>query len=146
MSLGLAFFAIVIAPMVANAPEGLYQLLQQLNGIFFIPMATVIIAAFFFPKVSATGAKAGLAFGLAFYVIVNFIMRADLHFVHIWGIEFVLNVVFMHAVSLIYKRKNPYVIADVDAVDLSPWKYTKISSIILIMITILIYILLGSVG
>jgi len=146
VSLALALFAIIIAPMVANAPEGLYQLLQQLNGIFFIPMATVIIAAFFFPKVSATGAKAGLIFGLAFYVIVNFIMKADIHFVHIWGIEFVLNVIFMHAVSMVFKRNNPYEITDVGAVNLEPWKYTKISSIILITITILIYILLGSVG
>ena len=32
-----AFFAIITAPLVANAPDGLYQLLQQLNGIFFIP-------------------------------------------------------------------------------------------------------------
>ena len=31
----LAVFSILIAPMVANAPDGLYQLLQQLNGIFF---------------------------------------------------------------------------------------------------------------
>ena len=53
VSLVLAVFAITVAPFVASAPEGLYQLLQQLNGIFFIPMATVILAAFFFPKVSA---------------------------------------------------------------------------------------------
>ena len=32
----LAFFAIISAPLVAGAPDGLYQLLQQLNGIFFI--------------------------------------------------------------------------------------------------------------
>ena len=32
----LAVFAILSAPLVAGAPEGLYQLLQQLNGIFFI--------------------------------------------------------------------------------------------------------------
>ena len=30
-----------------SAPEGLYQLLQQLNGIFFIPLASVILAGFF---------------------------------------------------------------------------------------------------
>ena len=46
----LAVFAIGIAPFVANAPDGLYQLLQQLNGIFFIPMATVILAGFLLKK------------------------------------------------------------------------------------------------
>ena len=38
-------FAIAVA-LVANAPDGLYQLLQQLNGIFFIPIASIIIAGF----------------------------------------------------------------------------------------------------
>lgn len=146
ISLGLALFAIIIAPMVANAPAGLYQLLQQLNGIFFIPMATVIIAGFFFPRVSAVGAKAGLIFGLLFYVIVDHVIKVDMHFIHIWGIEFVLNVIFMHAISFVYKRENLYEIQDVGAVNLVPWKYTKVCSTVLIVVTVLIYILLGSVG
>lgn len=145
-SLILAIFAIGVAPFVANAPDGLYQLLQQLNGIFFIPMATVILAGFFFPKVSAVGAKAGLFFGLAFYVFMNFILKVDLHFVHIWGIEFVLNVIVMHVVSMMFERKNPYVITDVGAVELVPWKHAKTLSWFLIGITVVIYILLGNVA
>ena len=140
----LAIFAIGIAPFVANAPEGLYQLLQQLNGIFFIPMASVILAAFFFKKVSSTGAKAGLFFGLFFYILMYFVLKVDLHFIHIWGIEFVLNVIVMYGVSMIYPRKNPYEISDVGAVDLTEWKYAKPMAITLVLITLVIYIFLGS--
>jgi len=142
----LAVFAIGVAPFVANAPDGLYQLLQQLNGIFFIPMATVILAAFFFPKVSATGAKAGLIFGLLFYIVMYFIIEVEMHFVHIWGLEFVLNVIVMHLVSMVYKRKNPFQITDVGAVDITQWKYAKALSTALVVATILIYIFLGNVG
>jgi len=142
----LALFAIGVAPFIANAPDGLYQLLQQLNGIFFIPMATVILAGFFFPKVSAIGAKAGLVFGLLFYVLLYFILEVDLHFVHIWGLEFVLNVIVMHVVSMIYKRKNLYQITDVGAVEMVEWKYAKSLSIALVVVTLAIYILLGNVG
>jgi len=142
----LAVFAIGIAPFVANAPTGLYQLLQQLNGIFFIPMATVIMAGFFMPRVSAIGAKAGLVFGLLFYIIVNFVMRVDMHFVHIWGIEFVLNVIFMHVVSYFFKRKNMFEITDVGAVPMEPWKHAKLLSGVLVVITVMIYIMLGNVG
>ncbi len=142
----LAVFAIGVAPFVANAPDGLYQLLQQLNGIFFIPMATVILAAFFFPKVSATGAKAGLIFGLLFYIIMYFFIEVEMHFVHIWGLEFVLNVIVMHLVSMVYKRKNPFVMTDSGVVDLTQWKYAKALSISLVVATILIYIFLGNVG
>ena len=135
----LAVFAIGIAPYVANAPAGLYQLLQQLNGIFMVPIATVIIAAFFFPKVSAIGAKVGLLFGFAFYIIVNFILRAEIHFVHIWGIEFVLNVGLMHLVSYYYPRKKEFTIIDVGAVPMIPWKHAKPLGVVLIIVSILIY-------
>jgi SSS family solute:Na+ symporter len=140
----LAVFAIGIAPFVANAPEGLYQLLQQLNGIFFIPIATVIMAGFFMPRVSAVGAKAGLLFGLLFYIVVNFVFKVELHFVHIWGIEFVLNVIFIHVVSYFFERKNDFTITDVGAVSLEPWKHTKMVSVILVLATVALYILLGS--
>ena len=142
----LAVFAIGIAPFVANAPDGLYQLLQQLNGIFFIPMASVIIAGFFFPKVSAIGVKVGLFFGLAFYILLYFILEVELHFVHIWGIEFVLNILVMHLVSFIYPRKNSFVIQDVGKVDLTEWKYAKLLSGFIAVTVLVIYIFLGKNG
>jgi SSS family solute:Na+ symporter len=138
----LAVFAIGVAPFVANAPAGLYQLLQELNGIFFIPIASVILAGFFFPRVSATGAKAGLVFGLLFYITTNFLFKVDLHFVHIWGIEFVLNILVMHLVSMIKPNDNPFKITDVGAVNMQPWKYAKGLSITLVVVTIVIYVLL----
>ncbi len=141
----LAIFAIGIAPFVANAPLGLYQLLQQLNGIFFIPIASVIVAGFLFPRVSATGAKAGLAFGLLFYILTYFIFEVDLHFVHLWGIEFVLNILVMHAVSLLRPQKTLYVIQDAGILDLKPWKYARHFSIFLIVFTLILYLFLGNV-
>ncbi|MCL4110760.1 UNVERIFIED_CONTAM: hypothetical protein GTU68_009185 [Idotea baltica] len=138
----LAVFAIAVAPFVANAPEGLYQLLQQLNGIFFIPIASVILAGFFFNKVSATGAKAGLVFGLLFYVTMNFILMVNLHFVHIWGIEFILNIIVMHLVSFFYPNNNPFKITDVGAVDIQPWRFAKPLGYFLVLVTVLIYLLM----
>src|SRR5690606_19991183 len=36
----LAVVAICVAPLMDSAPDGLYQLLQELNGIYFIPIAS----------------------------------------------------------------------------------------------------------
>ncbi|SHJ85469.1 solute:sodium symporter family transporter [Pseudozobellia thermophila] len=141
----LAVFAIGIAPFVASAPEGLYQLLQQLNGIFFIPIASVIIAGFLFPKVSASGAKAGLLFGLVFYVVADYVVKVPLHFVHIWGIEFVLNIIVMHIVSALMKKDEKFVMTDAGVLDLKPWKYARHFSVVLIMCAIILYIVLGNV-
>ncbi|MCC5927792.1 MAG: solute:sodium symporter family transporter [Cyclobacteriaceae bacterium] len=141
----LAVSSIVLAPMVARAPEGLYQLLQQLNGIFFIPIASIMLAGFFLKKISAAGAKAALFTGLAFYIITVFILKVDIHFVHIWGIEFILNVVVMFAVSWFYPVNKDFHTIDAGVLDLQEWKYTKLVSAILVIVTILIYILLGRV-
>jgi len=141
----LAALSIAVAPLVADAPEGLYQLLQELNGIFFIPMATVILAGFFFPRVSAFGAKIGLLFGFVFYITTYFVLQVDLHFVHIWGLEFVLNVVVMHIVSYFYPPLKDFKIQDVGILDMTQWKYAKGLGGALVVVTIGIYIALGTV-
>ncbi len=139
----LAVLAILSAPFVANAPEGLYQLLQQLNGIFFIPIASIMLAGFFIRNISSAGAKVGLFFGLSFYIIVTFILRVDIHFVHIWGIEFVLIMIIMFVVSHYYPRKTFVDKSDALKVEMKSWKYANHLSVVLVVVTILIYILLG---
>ena len=139
----LAIFAIIAAPMVANAPDGLYQLLQQLNGIFFIPIASIMLAGFFLKKISATGAKVALFVGLAFYITTTFILKTDIHFVHIWGIEFLINLAVMFGVSYFYPQDKEFKAKDLHILDMKEWKYTKHMSIALCFVTILIYILLG---
>lgn len=141
----LAIFAICIAPFVANAPEGLYQLLQQLNGIFFIPIASVIIAGFIFPKVTSSGAKIGLVFGLFFYVIMYYVIEVNLHFVHIWGIEFVLNICIMHIASFLFAKEEPFKMINAEVLDLTPWKYAKQFSLFLVLVTVIMYFVLGNI-
>lgn len=139
----LAVVAIFAAPMVANASDGLYQLLQELNGIFFIPIASILLAGFFMKKVSATGAKTALLFGLCFYTFMTWGYTSHgIHFVHLWGIEFVLNVIIMYSVSHFYPNTNTYEITDVGAVNLTTWRYTVPMSIGLCAATVLIYVLL----
>ncbi len=140
----LAVFAILVAPMVANAPDGLYQLLQQLNGIFFIPIASIMLAGFFLKKISALGAKVALFIGLAFYITVTFILKVNIHFVHVWGIEFVLNLLVMFVISHFYPANKAFSQENIQFVEMKEWKYTKPMAIALCLITVAIYILLGS--
>ncbi|NRB63238.1 MAG: solute:sodium symporter family transporter [Saprospiraceae bacterium] len=142
-SILLAVVAIGAAPMVANAPDGLYQLLQQLNGIFFIPIASIMLAGFFIPRISALGAKAALLVGLSFYILTTFIFKVDIHFVHIWGIEFLLNMAVMFGVSYFYPQKVPFTPKYTGRLELTEWKYTKPFSLVLVVMILGIYIWLG---
>ena len=139
----LAIFAIIVAPIMANAPDGLYQLLQKLNGIFFIPIASIMIAGFFTKSISAFAAKISLFVGLLFYINVTFIFKSDIHFVHVWGIEFVLNMVTMFVFSYIFPHKKKEERRIENHIELIEWKYAKGISFIIAFITISIYILLS---
>lgn len=139
----LAIIAITVAPLVAYAPDGLYQLLQQLNGIFFIPISSVIIAGIFFKQITTKGAKVGLFFGFTFYILTTFILNLDIHFVHLWGIEFVLNFIIMFLVSKYTLEKETtrtYVDKDIEE---ASWSGVKTTGFILVFLTLLIYILLS---
>ena len=139
----LAIFSIIVAPIMANAPDGLYQLLQKLNGIFFIPIASIMIAGFFTKSISAFAAKISLFVGLLFYINVTFIFKSDIHFVHVWGIEFVLNMVTMFVFSYIFPHKKKEERRIENHIELIEWKYAKGISFIIAFITISIYILLS---
>ena len=137
----LAIFAILVAPMVANAPDGLYQLLQQLNGIFFIPIASIMLAGFFTSYISTKAANISLFFGLFFYVITTFVLEVNLHFIHIWGIEFLLNMLVMFIFSYFFKNVKPKI--NIKITKQTKWKYSNQLSYMLIFFTLLIYVILG---
>ena len=140
----LAVFAIAVAPFVANAPDGLYQLLQQLNGIFFIPIASIMLAGFFTKNISAISAKLALLVGLTFYLVFTFIYPLNIHFVHIWGIEFLLNMAIMFSVSYFYPKGNVVNTIKKSEINYKSWRFTPHLSIALCVVTILIYVSLGS--
>lgn len=138
----VAVFAILVAPFMAYAPEGIYQLLQNFNGLFFVPLGTIIIAGFFLKSISATGVKVALIFGMGFYILTELFIDTGIHFVHIWGIMFVGMIIIMYAVSYFYPVEKEFQITDVEVVDLKEWKYVKVVSLLLILATIGIYFLL----
>lgn len=142
----LAVTSIIAAPFVANAPDGLYQLLQELNGIFFIPIASIMLGGFFFPRISAPAAKVAMLTGLLFYVCCTFILKVNVHFVHLWGIEFLLNMLVMFAVSHFYPRPVLEESRKMEApIPMVAWRYAKPFALMLVLVTIAIYVLLGNV-
>ena len=103
-----------------------------------------MLAGFFLKKISATGAKAALVIGLTFYISCTFILKVDIHFVHIWGIEFLLNLVVMFGFSHFFPMEKEFKIKDLNIIEMKPWKHAKAMSFALCIITVLIYILLGT--
>lgn len=71
----LAILAMFIAPFIANAPDGLFGYLQEVNGCYSIPILTIIVVGFATKYVPAIAAKIALWSGVVLYSISQFILK-----------------------------------------------------------------------
>jgi SSS family solute:Na+ symporter len=136
----LALAAMTVAPLVANAPDGLYILLQTLNGIFNVPIFTVVFVGLITKRVPPLAAKLVLVVGPLMYLLITFVIKPDIHFLHIMGILGVFNLALMLIVGLVAPMKEAYVQEYTGDVDITPWKYRIPVSIFIVICTISCYV------
>jgi len=163
----LAIASMFIAPLIANA-GGLFDYLQEINGIYSIPILTIIVVGYLTKRVPAIAAKIGLVSGCLLYIISQFFMKdyfvnkaletakasgvtdqaaltlvevqAYPHFLDVMAILFILNVVIMLIIGKIKPRDEPFVQQYTKQVDITPWKYVKHAGIAICFIVIGVYV------
>jgi len=143
----LAVFSMGIAPLIANAPHGLFGYLQEVNGCYSIPILTIILVGIFTKYVPAIAAKIAILSGVILYSISQFILKpyvfgSDnyMHYLHVMAILFALNVIVMLIIGKIAPRKEAYQQAFTHDVNIVPWRYLKVFSAATIIIVISIYV------
>ncbi len=163
----LAIAAMFIAPFIANAGS-LFAYLQEINGIYSIPILTIIVVGYLTKRVPAIAAKIGLLSGCVLYIISQFGLKpyfienalaaaknsgvinqgtlalveaqAYPHFLDVMAILFVLNVMIMLLIGKLKPRKEPFVHQYTKQVDITPWKYVNKVGIAICVIVIGVYI------
>ena len=163
----LALAAMCIAPFLQSL-ESIFSYLQQVNGVYSIPILTIIFVGYVTKRVPAIAAKIGLLSGSILYIISEFVIRPNRvdnalekaresgiidqaslalieaeaypHFLHIMAILFILNVFIMVLIGKYYPRKEAYVQSYTKQVDITPWKYVKQVGLIICIIVVAIYI------
>ena len=163
----LALAAMFIAPFLESL-ESIFSYLQRVNGIYSIPILTIIFVGFVTKKVPAIAAKIGLLSGSILYIISEFLIRPKLinaalekakasgvsdeaslaivesgaypHFLHIMAILFLLNVGIMLLIGKLYPRPEAYVQEYTKQVEITPYKYVKHFGLIIVIIVIGVYI------
>ena len=159
----LAFLSMFIAPLIANAPEGLFGYLQEVNGCYSIPIFTIIVVGYLTKRVPAIAAKIAVFSGVILYSISQFILKPNViasakagitdadqlsfiektaypHFLHVMAILFLCNVLIMLIIGRFKPREIPYKLVDSNEVDTSPWKWVYHSGIAVIITVIIVYI------
>lgn len=142
----LAIAAMVIAPFIANAPQGLFGYLQEVNGAYSIPILTIILVGIFTKRVPPLAAKIGLASGVVFYILSQFVMKPLVvgadgypHFLHVMAALFVLNVIVMLVIGKMRPRTEAFVARESHAVDMTPWTLAKPVGAVIVLIVVSTY-------
>lgn len=163
----LAIASMFIAPLIANA-GGLFAYLQEINGIYSIPILTIIVVGYLTKHVPALAAKIGLLSGCLLYILSQFILQpyfinnslenakasgitdeaglalikaqAYPHFLDVMAILFVLNVIIMLIIGRLKPREVAYIQEYTKQVDITPWKYVNQTGIAICVIVVGVYI------
>ncbi|MGB0930877.1 MAG: solute:sodium symporter family transporter, partial [Chitinophagales bacterium] len=164
----LAVLAMFIAPFIANAPDGLFGYLQEVNGCYSIPILTIIVVGYLTKRVPAIAAKVAIVSGVVLYSISQFILKPSMassavaeakasgiidtaalasieklaypHFLHVMAILFVLNVCIMLVIGKLKPRETAFELAYTKQVDITPYKYLKLFGGAICVTVIVIYI------
>ena len=141
----LAILSMLIAPLIAYAPSGLFGYLQKVNGCYSIPILSIIIVGYMSKKVDALAAKiaivAGVVLYLTYILLDSFVLENVFpHFLHVMAMLFVFNIVLMFGISYFYPRKTDFELAYTEQVEIKPYKYLKATSFIIIFIVVFIYV------
>ncbi|MCM4172836.1 solute:sodium symporter family transporter [Arenibacter sp. TNZ] len=163
----LALAAMFIAPLIANAGS-LFNYLQEINGIYSIPIFTIIVVGYLTKRVPAIAAKIAIFSGSLLYIISQFILQGHFvdkalesakasgitdpaalklveadaypHYLHIMAILFVTNAAIMLIIGKFYPRKEAYELEYTKQVSIEPYKYVNQVGIAVCVIVIGIYI------
>ena len=143
----LAILSMCIAPLIANAPDGLFGYLQEVNGCYSIPILTIIVVGYLTKYVPAIAAKVAIISGVVLYSISQFILKPYVigsenypHFLHIMAILFIVNILIMLLIGKYKPRQKPFELAYTKQVDITPWKHLNTVGILICMVVLAIYI------
>ncbi|WP_347862039.1 solute:sodium symporter family transporter [Salimicrobium sp. PL1-032A] len=148
----LALVSFFIAPMLMNAPTGLWNIIRQFTGFFNIPIIAIVLVGVASKFVPPLGAKIAVIFHvITYYMLVwgvdqFFGIEITMNFIHISAILFVIEIAIMLVSGYLKPLPQPYNFTNNPKVDMVPWKYAIPTSIVLVSLMVLSYIVFSPIG
>lgn len=146
--------AIVIAPFVMNA-QGITTFLNSMSQFVSLPVLCTILGVFMFRRVPKYTPMLITVVNIVVYGAFLLISpnypgtpageSNPIHYLYAQAVLFPILLLIMWFLNK-YKPQEEYEIKDVGAVDLTPWKYRHIVSIIGLIVAVAIYIFFSPIG
>jgi len=147
----MTVICIFVAPLLVHA-GGIFNYLQTMNAIYFIPILAVVAVGMTTRKVPAPAAATALVGGVAIIAAVYFIpplkviiakLGSEYHFV---ALVLALLIAMMLIWGHILPRKTAYVPVDAGKTDMTKWKSAPYAALALLAIVAFIYIYFADPG
>ncbi len=143
-----ALLAMVIGPMIYFFPSGLKTFLDSFVMLIGLPVLSGVFGGFFFKHLPKYAARFILVFHIIVYGLFLITMSSNVHY--LWAITVLLPLEFL----ILYlmdrnnrsKQPEPWVQQDVQAVDLTPWKYRWILASIVVIGVVIVYAAFSPLG
>ena len=146
----IAIAAMFGAPLLSKTGS-LFNYLQTMNAIYFIPIFAVVVMGMLNKRVPSTSAFVAIIVGLVILIATLIIYPAlnggdgfdtvtGFSNFHLMGIVFALLVTIMLVASIVAPRAEPWEIKTNTPIDMTPWKGAPIVGLILVVCVISIYL------
>jgi SSS family solute:Na+ symporter len=141
----IAIFSMCAAPFLAGQAS-IFGYLQKMNGLYFIPIFSVVLAGLLFKRATAAAANQALVGGCAILLIGYFVppfsswtasTAANFHFL---GGVFLLLMLYQYLRSRGENGMEGWVQRDSHEVDLTPWRWTRPVAIGLLVFVAFLYL------
>lgn len=143
----MAIVTMIIGPLLMFGTDGIFLITKRFAGFVNIPIVALFAVGLFNKTVSGLAARIALLVHVVLYFSIVWVFKVKINFVYVMGGLFVFDVVFMLILGLFLKRE-PYVENTINKgdVDLTNWKYIKVTSVSLILGLIALYAFLSPIG
>ena len=148
VSVVIALFSFVVAPLLQFAPDGLWQVIRVFTGFYNIPIIAIVIVGLFSLRVPALGPKVVIGFHLIAYGLLQFVFKdaVDVHFLHLYAILFVVEVGILLATGHFSPRREAWQYSSSHRVPMEPWRFRIPCAATLLSCVVALYLLFSPVG
>ncbi len=147
-SVVIAVFSFIVAPLLQYAPDGLFQIIRIFTGFYNIPVIAVVLVGLFTKRTPAIGAKIAIVFHVIAYGLLQFVFKehVSIHFLHIYGILFVIEVGIMLVAGYLRPLESAWTYERKSVVDMTPWRFGIPCAATLFSCVLATYLLFSKVG
>jgi SSS family solute:Na+ symporter len=141
----IAIFSMAAAPFLAGQ-SSIFGYLQKMNGLYFIPIFSVVLAGLLIKRATAAAANQALVAGCVILLVGSFVPPFSLWTAstavnfHFLGGVFVLLMLYQYLMSRSATATREWVQQDSREVELTPWRWTKPVSVGLLVFVAMLYL------